>query len=303
MLGPFSKYFRTGAEKKTSTKAILDDVNSAFGSAYKPEPGSIIYLENLSLAREIARWFDGVERFKNQALPSKMTIAIPRWESILGILPRSGASDAERRRAIGAKLRMFNVAPTDQATRDYLNQLIPELFIELRRTDPESALGSLPGGVEITGGVSLPDGSWQSDVSTIMIRVFQPLNMSDQEYYSKVDSYVAALGDFLPAHVMFQHGRFTYEPPGTITVVAGSSSLTGIGTSFTNDPSDIVLAPGDELESFDDNGRLSRHVIETINSDDSITLAVPASSNVTSKKFRIAGFVLGFPNIDNAFLT
>lgn len=298
----FQKYFRTGAEKGTSAEAILDDLNDSFGSAYNTEPGSIIYIENLAFARAISDLFDSVERLKNQSHPPKMTTSIPRWEKILGITPRSDATDSERRRAIGAKLALFNVAPTDQATKDYLNRLIPELIVELIYTNSDDAVGAVPGGVAITGGVTLQDGPWQSYVCYIAIRVHQPLNMSDQEYYSKVETYKAAIDNFLPAHVIFKHGRFTYEIPGTITVAQSSTSVSGSSTLFTADPSLAVIGAGTELECFDDNGKLTRLFVQSVTNNTALVLSIPSPSAVTAKKARIKGFMLGVSNLDNAFI-
>lgn len=302
--GAFYKWFRAGGSAGTTHELILNDLNEGFGQgAYSIEPGTHIYNENFAIAKVLADLFDTVERLKNQSDPKRMTTSLARWETILGIYPPDGATDSERRAAIGAKFEMFNTSPTDQATKDYINQIIPELFLELVRTGSDDAVGAVPGGITVTGGVTLPDGDWQSFVCYIAIRLHQPLYMSDQEYYSKAVSYRNALEDFLAAHVLFRHGRYAYSPQGTITVASGSTSVTGSGTLFLTDPSLIVLAAGDELEVFDDAGRLRRLLIQAVASDTGITLSAPAAAAITAKRYRVKGFVLGHTNLDNAFLT
>lgn len=301
--GRYFQNFRTGDSSATATEAIWRDLNDAFGSALRPEEDTILGISNFVLARVLADWFDSVERFKNQSDPRHMTVSIGRWEKILGIVPPADASDEDRRQAIAAKFRMFNVAPTDQAVKDYLHALIPELILDIIRPKAADAIGAIPGGLSVIGGVSLPDGSFQSSVCYIAIRVHRPLNMTEQEYRAHVQTYIAPLSDFLPAHVLFKHGRYCYSPPGTITVAAGSASVVGTSTVFEEDPSGAVLSPGAELEVFDDQGRIQRLKIDTINSDALITLQTPAATAITDKKFKIKGFMLDNLNLDNAFLT
>lgn len=298
MSGGFSKFFRTGSEANTTLEIILKDLNASVGNAYDTSEGSNVYIENFAYARALDEMYETAQRARNCFDPDRMPdFMLSRWEKIFDITPPLGASHNQRRQALKARHVLFNVVPTEQAVRDYIRFYIPDMFIDIETTSNNDALVGVPGGATVPGGITAPDAEWQSSSSFLGIRTYQPINMSDTEFYDRVNSYADFLGKFLPAYVTFDWFRYTNDPDGTVSVAADSDQLIGTGTQFITDD---AIESGDEIEVFDDSGAIQSLVAYSVDSETAITLLGPVASAVTNKEYRLHGFALDTLNLDNA---
>ncbi len=291
--------FRTAAARDTIVGAILQSLNEARGTAYDPEPGTVVWVENMALARTLADAWETSRRFALQFDPQRMTSYLERWEKILDIVPTPSDSAQARRATVAAKFRLFNVAPLVQTTQDFLGQILGNVFLNTIHTPSALAKGRFPGGIEIPGGVTLEDGVWHSTVSNLAVRLTQPLFMTDDEFYDTANKFKPFFNDFLPSWVTFAWGRFALQV-GTITIAAGDLVVDGVGTAFQTSGGG-ALASGDTIEVYDDERTLHSLVVDTISSDTVMTLLAPALTDITAKPWRRMGFFLDQQNLDNSF--
>jgi uncharacterized protein YmfQ (DUF2313 family) len=144
------------------------------------------------------------------------------------------------------------------------------------------------------------DIGWYSTVNMIFVELQQLSNQTAQQFYANANQIVSILQPFLPSWVHFDWMNNTFSDDGyaaagtraTISVTAGSTALTGVGTSWDTPMSSgrYNLAAGDILEAYDVNGDWQRLVVGTINSNTSITLETAAVSTITSAPYVMQGF-------------
>lgn len=296
-IGPF----RTGASEGSSVQAILETLNDVRGTAYMAEPGTIVWVENMAIARTLADAWGACNRLANQFIPAKMTVYLSRWEEIFGINPLSTDSFVDRRNVIDAKFKAFNVAPFTQNVKDFMNSIMSEVFITLIHVPSELSTGYCEGGTTITGGVTLADGPWSSNIAYIAIRLYQPLFMTDAEFYDEANKFRPHIDAFLPAWTSFNWGRFSVAD-GTISLTANSTSVVGTGTNFLTTTQGPVVS-GEQIEVFDDDGIIHTFTVDTVTDDTHLSVTTVISTDITDKSYRRFGFFLDRVNLDNAFLS
>lgn len=297
MTGGYSVCFRKAAD----LAVIHEYLNDAKGTAFRCEPGTIAWIKNMAIARVLYQASETIRRMSLQFNPETMSVFVPRWEKILKITPNENATMNERRRVIGAKFETIGIAPTGQAVRDFITKLIPDNFVSIIHATAATAYTRVPGGLTVPGGITIDDGQWVSSLSNLSVRVYQPLNQSDSEFYESVNSFRIPLGDFLPAYTTNNWGRFGNQT-GTISISAGSAVVTGTGTDFVTGPEGGITV-GEEIEFFDDANKFNSIKVLAVDSSTQIRLVANVSTSVTSKSFRRIGFFLDQINLDNCFLT
>ena len=281
--------------------ALLQSLNESRGTAINCEPGTIAYVENYALARTLTDAWESIRRFSYQFDPTRLTVALDRWENILGLVPASTDTDTDRRSAIAAKFLLFNVPALTQTVQDFLRTLQPEVFVTIIHTLANSASGSVPGGVTVPGGVSLPDGNWGSNASYLAVRLSKPPSMMDASFYEQSGKFKAFFNDFLPAYMTYAWGRFTAQS-GTISIAQGTTSATGTGTTFISSAQGTLQA-GEGIEVYDDLNQLQTLTVTSVISDTSITVAQFVPHSITLQFYARKGFFLDQINLDNAFLS
>jgi hypothetical protein len=224
--GGFRPYPRRYGGAKPKAKVFLEAMNASRGTAYDTKTAtSAVYVENLGIARAIARAWETNERLSYLWDPDRMTVDIlVRWEKILA-LP---------------------VAPTDTepTRRDRLKALsaaiAEESISSLLTTKLQAALGAVFVAVEFIpialANIGVPDGSypfgtvkpgypWHSSVAHILVRVTQPAGYRDDQFYDAVATIASLLDPLLPADMTFDW----YRAPeiGAPIVVAGGPSAAG----------------------------------------------------------------------------
>lgn len=198
---------RTGASEGTAYEVLLQSLIEGMGSAFSDDADAFTYAESLAEARVLRDVISATQRLAYQWHPERMTDFLGRWEDILGLVPRNGATQNERRRNVATKLALQGTMPTIAATTDLMLAVIPTIFVRINYSTPQTGRVTLPGGGALPGGVTAADGPWSSSVAYIDVLVAQPVGMTDQEFYGLAGLIHPLLDSFLPAWTDFDWSR------------------------------------------------------------------------------------------------
>ena len=204
MTGGFNYSPQTfGDSADTVCEIFLKALNQANGDGLTDEIDSFVYAKNFATARVLADLWSDNARLSYQFDPNKMTDFLPRWETILNIIPDPDATDNERRNVVAAKLSNYGKAATQQVVNDLMVAILGDIFVQILNSDYTIASGGIPGGATVPGGAVLLDEDWHSTIAYIAILLQQPANMPDYKFYIKAGNIDAALEDLLPAWTSF----------------------------------------------------------------------------------------------------
>jgi hypothetical protein len=198
---------RTGASGGSLYEVILESLTEGMGPAFTDDPNSYAYAESFAAARAIRDVFSASQRLAYQWDPLRMTDFLGRWEVILGLVPRTGATDPERRQNVATKLALMGVGATIQTTIDLLRALIPSIFVQINYSTAATGRVTLIGGGTLPGGVVAFDDPFASSVAYIDVEVIQVAGMGDKTFYDTAALIHPALDSFLPAWVDFGWSR------------------------------------------------------------------------------------------------
>ena len=195
---------KTGAEKGHIQEALVNAFVEADGTALDGDLTSYNYAEHLAESRCIAYLWDLNTRLANQWDPLRVTDFLPRWETILGIIPPAGATLVSRRAAIATKEAAHGKPGTQQVAGDILRTVLGAIFVGFVNTGSAQAQGFVKGGVSVPGGVTLPDGgtvTWSSTIANVMVQTQEVAGMSDAAFYAAVAQIQGYFDCLLPAWV------------------------------------------------------------------------------------------------------
>lgn len=225
--GAYSRNFRTGGSKGTLHEVIHKSLNSARGSAYKCEPGTIVWNENYALAAALSDYYETNQRYANQADPERISVFLSRYMDIYGLVRFSNETDNARRARLALHLSLFTKPPTSQNVTDYLTAIVGEdVFGAILTTDSSLNESTLPGGVTIPGGVTLASGDWKSPINSITITLNQPSTVSNGDFYARYNTVTDRMDMYLPAYVKFEIGRILHDPTLAYSSDTGRTNLT-----------------------------------------------------------------------------
>jgi uncharacterized protein YmfQ (DUF2313 family) len=122
-------------------RTILDALNAARGTAYDVTEGSPVWVENMAIARAMADVFDTNAMLANQFDPKRMTVLLPRWESICGIAVTPGTTDADRRAAVAVRIARLGSPTIGQYVIDQVAALLGPVSFSLTH-NPSSTPGA-----------------------------------------------------------------------------------------------------------------------------------------------------------------
>lgn len=318
---------RCGNSNRADLQQIANSLFAQRGDAITNEVGSVMWIETQAWARALYHIWAVNTKLAYQFDPHKMTDFLPRWEAIMGLAALPGDTIQVRQERITQRFALINKPPTDTNVTALLEAYLGTTFLLLINTPQEAALAYFPGGVPIVGGITnIVDGAWLSTVQQIFVEVIHPTNFTNNQFYAIVNQVFPLLNNYLPAYDTFDwfwdsfsdDGNGSASNRGLISITVGSNTLTGVNTAWNTvtNVSDGTynVEPGSILECYDDNGIWQRLVVDTVNSDTSITLTELATATITSKIYVIEGFFLDcdstqFPyppvnclNLDNAGL-
>jgi len=283
--------------------SINRNVGTAFITHDDPtSQASVVAAKHLATSYLVSQMWNTNELYTNQLNPLKMGPYLSRWEKILGILPSPADTLVQRRAAVAAKFKLWSQNPTIQGIKDRLQEIIPEIFVDVITRTPSDYYAKYPGGLAIPGGVTLPDGDFYGKVNSVLIRIWRPRDhngnylMTPQDFNNQRLKYATFLNNFLPVYVYWSPLQYFYSPAGSISMTAGSTTVTGIGTSFTQ-----YLSPGATFETVDDNNVLQTFTVDTVSNNTTLTVTIPPFEDNTNGSYRILGMYLDVPkNLDNS---
>ncbi len=315
---------RCGNSNRADLQQIADSLLAQRGDAITTQVGSIIWVETQAWSRAIYSIWANNQKLAYQFDPNKMTDFLPRWESIMGLAALPSDTIQRRQERIAARFRIINKMPDDQNVTDLLVASLGITFLDLINIPAVDAYGQFPGGSAITGGITnIVDGTWYSTCQEIFVETIHPPSLTDNEFYATVNQIFPLLNTYLPVYDQFDWFWDSFSDDGyssainraTITVNVGSITVTGTNTAWNtliNVDGTYNLEPGSIIECYDNAGVWRRMIVDTVNSDTSITLTEPAVGQITNKQYVIQGFFLDcdssqFPyppvdahNLDNA---
>jgi uncharacterized protein YmfQ (DUF2313 family) len=211
--------------KRSRAAVILDALNAALGSAYATDdPNSIIYLENLAIAREIAAAWATNERLGNIAIPRLLTSTLPRWEKILGLSVSPNATPVERRSAVEERFRQIGRASIHAYLTTDLQAKIGDFLVAVEYIDLSVANVHPPDG-SYPWGTVVPGYPWYSTVAHVLVRMQKPAGATEAQFQEATGKVIELLDAALPAWNTFDWYR---APTGGAPInVAGGPSAAG----------------------------------------------------------------------------
>lgn len=127
---------------------IFESIAARRGKAFDQTDESIVGAETSAYARAIESDVYGAnERFANEMNPGLATVdgLLPRWETIFGVTPVVGDTQAARQaRVVNAALR-FGATNNLQSIKDACRAVIGNLFIDVTVITPANAIVWWPG--------------------------------------------------------------------------------------------------------------------------------------------------------------
>lgn len=335
---------RCGGGNRSDLQGIAQSLLNQRGNAVTQEVGSARWIENQAWARAIYGDWCVNQKMANQLNPNTLTDFLSRWETIMGISPLPTDTLQVRRARIAAKFMILGKMPTTQAVTDLLTTYLGPVFLDLINTTIADGYAAFYNGAPITGGLqnvsndNTPlvlgyfDPGWYSTLQKIYVEVKNQPYLTNNTFYQTVNQIFPLLGSYLPAYTTvtwfwngFNNSGADSSTPGvaTITVSAGSTTVTGTGTQW-NTPSAsgrYHVKAGSIIEAYANSviinglsvpGSWQRMKVAYVNSDTSLTLTEPASATITNGKYVIQGFFcdcspthfpyppVGCLNVDNA---
>lgn len=201
---PFPQQF--GAASQTNLEAIRRYIAESYGTSLDTEKGTRLGAEIEAEARVFWDLYSLVERVSKCYDPEKMPIELlERWEKIL-LLPVSPyETEKQRRRKLALKLLAATTPNTLGTIFAYLQELLDPIFVGVDFNTPLTANSYFPGGHTVVGGPVLADGNalpntispYTSNLSKFLILLQKPINMSNDEFYSRVGGIYNLLDGFL----------------------------------------------------------------------------------------------------------
>ena len=294
--------FRTGGSKNSTFEIIHQALNEARGTAYNTEYGSIIWAENYAYAKAITAYFETARTFACNLNPTTVSAFLSRYEVMLGIIPNYNDTESQRIARIATIFQLWSKPATFQNTSDLISVIAPSVFVGIEHYSSSDNLGSVPGGVNLAGGVNLPSGDFVGPIATVIVRLWQPRTPSgqkliaDTEFNKLLNSYNAFLDNYLPAYVAHETYYYSLSQAGTVSISISGTALVGVGTSFTS-----TLTVGDQIEVVDTNNKPQTLTISVVTDNTHATVS-SSPSTITASQYRILGFELDVVgNLDTRF--
>lgn len=220
---PFPLRFGGGVPR---LKLIHESLNAQSGTAFDTtDRTKLVWLENMAIARGINACWSQNQRLANQAIPSRMTDMLSRWEAILDIVPPQGAEESERRAEVA--LRFARVGKAALYPRIYTlpSQELPGYFVAIEFIDLSIAHVTKPTGAYPWSGTISTAFPWTSTVAHVLVLLTTPTGGPEKEFYEMAGRCMDLLDAELPAWCTFDW----YRAPevGAPIAVSGGPSAAG----------------------------------------------------------------------------
>ena len=221
-LCPYPNRFGGKGAYGVRLEVILNGLNQARGDAYDVSASSNVYAENHAIARVINDLFSTNQRLANQWDAFRMTTNLPRWESILNIVPVPGDADTTRRARIQTIFARTGQAPFTSYIATQLAALLGSFFVAVEYISVANAVIIVPDATYPFGIVSAVS-PWSSTAAHILIRTKLPTGAKESDFQAAVGLINPFMDAVAPAWVTWDFYR-----PGLVSVaVTGGPSAGG----------------------------------------------------------------------------
>lgn len=181
-------------------QVLLDAIEQDRGDAYTTDWNSIVYVENMALARAIAGAWGTNERVSHLWNPDRCAPEIlARWETILATPKYAGDTLKTRRERVKARMTMVALGLRG-VLLGLLRDALGAAFVDIEYIDIAAAqvFSPDPG---YPFGTQNPSVSWASSVARLNIRLQKPAGVTEGEFYRLAGVAIAAVDPFVPAWV------------------------------------------------------------------------------------------------------
>lgn len=223
--GGYSPYPRRfgGAQGKPQLQVIHEGLNAQRGSAYSKDSNSVVWVENMAIARALWAAWGTNQRLANQTNPARMTDMLPRWERILAIPVAADATDAERREAVGDRFESLGTAGNHSRLTSVLAEELGSYFVAVEYISAANAVIHVPDGTYPWGTV-VPGYPWYSTTAHTLVLVQKPSNATEDDFYAAAHKVYGILDPLVGSWRTYDWYR---RPTSTPISVLGGPSQAG----------------------------------------------------------------------------
>ncbi len=230
--GGYHPYPRRFGGGKPRLQVIHESLNAQRGTSLDTtNVNSIVWIENMALARALDTAWSINARLGHQWDPVRTTDMLSRWEKIMRLVPAPEDTEAERRVALTAQWERFGALINIGRLSSKLTTLLGDVFVSLDFIGIANALIHVPDGSYPFGTVSLGR-PWFSTVMHMLVRTQVPAGYSEQDYLRIVGEVFPLLDGVLPAWMTWS----VYRPGPVSYLVADGPTAGGF---YLDDPKNL----------------------------------------------------------------
>lgn len=219
--GGMNPYPRKLGGGRPRIQDILDDLNNDRGDGFDARnTESIVYVNNMAIARAIAAAWGTNNRMGNMWVPTRMSYeTLVRWEKIMAIYPPPNATVSQRRARVELNLSHFGQPTNSGRIYTLLSLALGEAFVAVEYIDISNAVIEVDDGSLPWGSVSLTT-PWSSTVAHILVKTQKPAGWREVDFYNSVGKVSQVLDPILPTWTTFDWYR---AGPTPVSVTGGPS--------------------------------------------------------------------------------
>ncbi len=214
--GGYHPYPRRFGGGKPRLQVIHESLNAQRGTALDTtDSNKIVWIEDMALARAIARAWSTNGRLGNQWDPRHVTDMLSRWEKIMHLVVSPTDTDAQRRAALTKQWERFGQLVNVGQLSGRLQELLGDVFVAIEFIGYSIAVIHVPDG-SYPWGTASTDTPWYSTTMNMLIRTQVPSGYSEEEYLGIVAKVFPFLDGVMPAWMMwsiYRPGPISYDVP------------------------------------------------------------------------------------------
>jgi hypothetical protein len=318
-----------GTSSQTSDIAfLLQDQLNAMGDFLTQEEGSLNWCEAYCNARALSTCKNYLSLLANQLSPNSSSIFLYRWAQIYNVLGISSYKAIQD--YVEFKQSEFGTPPTLTNLNSFLENKLGSIFINLQWAPELQPFATN----DPVNQISQDGYPYNAPLNNVFIYVWQPrdnkdnLLMPNSIFNNTVETYRQIIEPWNPSYISFTTMNLTnqgfqdgyannynglnynnyLDGYNVVSGLAGSNTLTGIGTAFKSYPNgsygDFILAVNENyyppIQIVDDNNALQTYYVLAVNSNTSLTLTSNLINNITNRTYRCLGFCFDSQNLDSS---
>lgn len=213
-------------------QVLLDAIEQDRGDAYTTDWNSIVYVENMALARAIAGAWGTNERVSHLWNPDRCAPEIlARWETIIATPKYAGDTLKARRERVKARMTMVALGLRG-VLLGLLSDALGSVFVDIEynaagtvytSADYMPWLGTIPGQYN-------PAIPWASGRAAIVLRLQSPTGMTNAAFYQAANRAMSLIDPYLPVWL----DAYWYRAGASSTTALNGISAAGFALDEDN---------------------------------------------------------------------